>query len=91
MLEELWNSNSSCFRVTALFDYRSFKKEYPEFEPPPFIEDSISFVRDASRNGPICMKTHLPWVLLPKKIQNSEKKPKVIVYFHLISITKYNK
>lgn len=80
MQKELLNSNLPCFRVTALFDYRSFRKEYPEFEPPPFIEDSISFVRNASLEGPICMKTHLPWVLLPKQIQNSEKKPKVIDY-----------
>lgn len=52
-------------------------KENPDFVPPPFIEDSIGFVKSARKNGPICMKTHLPWILLPKQIQNNEKKPKV--------------
>ncbi|CAG9821979.1 unnamed protein product, partial [Phaedon cochleariae] len=69
---------SPFLEVSALFDYREFKKENIEFNPPAFLDNSLKFVRDQSMKGPICLKTHLPWVLLPKEIQNQIKLPKII-------------
>uniref|UniRef100_A0A6P7EY40 Estrogen sulfotransferase, testis isoform-like n=1 Tax=Diabrotica virgifera virgifera TaxID=50390 RepID=A0A6P7EY40_DIAVI len=68
---------SPFLEVTALFDYRKFQKENTDFQPPPFIEDSLKFVREKSQKGSLCLKTHLPWVLLPQEIQNNTKQPKV--------------
>ncbi|XP_050517028.1 luciferin sulfotransferase-like isoform X2 [Diabrotica virgifera virgifera] len=69
---------SPFLEVTALFDYRKFQKENTDFQPPPFIEDSLKFVREKSQKGSLCLKTHLPWVLLPQEIQNNTKQPKII-------------
>lgn len=44
--------------------------------PSPVIQDSVGFIREMT-NEPRCIKTHLPWHLLPKQIQNKEKRPKV--------------
>lgn len=45
------------------------------FIPQPII-DSLKYVK--SINSPACIKTHLPWNLLPKEIQKEIKKPKII-------------
>lgn len=50
-------------------------KNNASFNPPPFLEDSIGFVK--SQKSPVCVKTHFPYHLLPKEIQNGSKKPKV--------------
>lgn len=62
--------------MSALFDYRKLMSENEQFQPPPFLQDSLEFVRN--QKSPICIKTHLPMNLLPKEIQNNLKKPKVI-------------
>nr|XP_023014297.1 amine sulfotransferase-like isoform X1 [Leptinotarsa decemlineata]XP_023014298.1 amine sulfotransferase-like isoform X2 [Leptinotarsa decemlineata] len=69
---------SPFLEVSALFDYREFKKENQDFQPPPFLDDSLEFVKHQSLKGPLCLKTHLPWALLPKEIQDNTKSPKII-------------
>lgn len=49
-------------------------------EFPQVLANSIELVEEMYKEeSRICIKTHLPWDLLPKQIQNSEKKPKVPV------------
>jgi hypothetical protein len=62
-------------RLSVIFDYRDMLKNNASFNPPPFLEDSIGFVK--SQKSPVCVKTHFPYHLLPKEIQNGSKKPKV--------------
>ncbi|KAG5891566.1 hypothetical protein JTB14_015833 [Gonioctena quinquepunctata] len=69
---------SPFLEVSALFDYRGFKKNNANFQPPPFLDDSLKFVRDQSETGALCLKTHLPWTLLPNEIQDDIKRPKII-------------
>lgn len=65
-------NNSS---YTILFDYRKLMRDNQEFKPPYFLTDSIKYVSQQTR--PRLIKTHLPWELLPKQIQNGSRKPKV--------------
>lgn len=58
-----------------MFDYRQLMAENPDFQPPPFLQDSLAFV--GNQKSPICIKTHLPWQLLPMEIQHNVKMPKV--------------
>ncbi|CAG9859341.1 unnamed protein product [Phyllotreta striolata] len=78
--EENLGSRSPFLEVSALFDFRKFKKEHSDFKPPPFLDDSLKFVQDESKKGDLCLKTHLPWSLLPKSIQDNSKKPKAMSY-----------
>ncbi|ENN80411.1 hypothetical protein D910_06340 [Dendroctonus ponderosae] len=43
---------------------------------PQPITDSLKYVKN--QKSPVCIKTHLPWNLLPKEIQKKIKKPKII-------------
>ncbi|VEN44378.1 unnamed protein product [Callosobruchus maculatus] len=52
---------------------RPGKKDMPE----PF-RDSFAYIKKKYESGPVSMKTHLPWTLLPKEIQENLKKPKII-------------
>lgn len=45
----------------------------------PFLH-SIEHTKTTKAN-PRCIKTHLAWDLLPKAIQNKEKRPKVQIIF----------
>ncbi|XP_050304366.1 uncharacterized protein LOC126741932 [Anthonomus grandis grandis] len=67
---------SPFLEVSSLFDFRDLMKEIPGFEPPIFLKDSLQFVKNQS--SPVCIKTHLPWNLLPKEIQSGDKTPKII-------------
>lgn len=44
------------------------------------LAHSIEYTRGIIEN-PRCIKTHLPWDLLPQAIQNKEKRPKVQIGF----------
>lgn len=48
------------------------------FKPfiPQAITDSLKYVKN--QKSPACIKTHLPWNLLPKEIQKDIKRPKII-------------
>ncbi|CAH0554476.1 unnamed protein product [Brassicogethes aeneus] len=74
--EENLGHRSPFLEVTSLFDYRKFMENNPDFKPPPFIEDSLGYIK--TKKGAICLKTHLPWNLLPKQIQSGVKQPKII-------------
>lgn len=52
-------------------------KEIEEFEPSPQQINSVEYAKQYSERGPVCIKTHLPWVLLPKEIKEDIKRPKV--------------
>ncbi|KAL1491373.1 hypothetical protein ABEB36_011980 [Hypothenemus hampei] len=67
---------SPFLEVSALFDFRNSMKEIPGFEPPPFLKNSLQFVKN--QPSPLCLKTHLPFNLLPRDIQSGSKKPKMI-------------
>ncbi|KAF7272637.1 hypothetical protein GWI33_014600 [Rhynchophorus ferrugineus] len=43
---------------------------------PRAITDSLNYVK--KQQSPVCIKTHLPWNLLPKEIQKDIKRPKII-------------
>ncbi|VEN58588.1 unnamed protein product [Callosobruchus maculatus] len=47
-------------------------------ELPEYVRDSMGFIKKEYEKGPVCLKTHLPWVLLPRDIQENLKKPKII-------------
>ncbi|XP_060527549.1 luciferin sulfotransferase-like isoform X2 [Cylas formicarius] len=60
--------------ATALVRYPHVKFFKP-FIPAP-ITDSLKYVR--KQRSPACIKTHLPWNLLPREIQKDIKRPKII-------------
>ncbi|KAJ8968177.1 hypothetical protein NQ314_002436 [Rhamnusium bicolor] len=62
--------------LSAIFDHRETIRTNKDFDPPPFLVDSLKFVKNLK--SPKCIKTHLPWILLPKQIQENIKKPKII-------------
>lgn len=59
-----------------VFDWRQLQAENEDFIPPIFLDDSLKFAREAKR--PRFIKTHLPWSLLPKQIQDGSKRPKIV-------------
>lgn len=69
-------ARSPFLEISALFDCRQLMKDIDDFVPPPFLQDSLQFVRN--QKSPVCIKTHLPFNLLPKEIQSGVKKPKII-------------
>ncbi|KAF7265623.1 hypothetical protein GWI33_020976 [Rhynchophorus ferrugineus] len=69
-------ARSPFLEVSALFDYRDLAADIKDFEVPPFLNDSLQFVKD--QKNPVCIKTHLPYNLLPKQIQKRAKNPKII-------------
>ncbi|KAJ8982719.1 hypothetical protein NQ317_019510 [Molorchus minor] len=62
--------------LSAIFDHRESIKNNPDFDPPEFLADSIKYCK--SLKSPVCLKTHLPWCLMPKHIQEGTRKPKII-------------
>lgn len=58
------------FRMTAIFDLTELS------HVKPMLADSIKYVREYERK-PRCIKTHLPWHLLPRQIQTKTKRPRV--------------
>ncbi|CAG9759667.1 unnamed protein product [Ceutorhynchus assimilis] len=48
---------------------------FSPFVPQP-IKNSLKYAK--TQKSPVCIKTHLPWNLLPKEIQKEIKKPKII-------------
>ncbi|CAG9759669.1 unnamed protein product [Ceutorhynchus assimilis] len=69
-------ARSPFLEVSALFDFRQLMQDIKGFEPPPFLQDSLEFVKN--QESPVCLKSHLPFNLLPKDIQTGRKKPKII-------------
>ncbi|CAH1980007.1 unnamed protein product [Acanthoscelides obtectus] len=45
---------------------------------PHHARDTLGFIKKEYEKGPVCLKTHLPWQLLPRDIQEGLKKPKII-------------
>ncbi|XP_044262681.1 luciferin sulfotransferase-like isoform X1 [Tribolium madens] len=70
------NERSPFLEISTLKDYQNLMKTCTDFKIPASLLDSINFVK--SQIGPKVVKTHLPWELLPKQIQNGVKKPKII-------------
>ncbi|KAJ8917838.1 hypothetical protein NQ315_010750 [Exocentrus adspersus] len=62
--------------LSTIFDHRENVKTIKNFDAPSFVLDSLKFLKDTK--SPKCVKTHLPWVLLPKQIQDGSKKPLMI-------------
>lgn len=52
-------------------------EELEGFEPSHQELNSVKYTKQCSVKGPACIKTHLPWVLLPKEIRGDIKRPKV--------------
>lgn len=49
---------------------------------PKFITDSTANLKEMyAKESALCIKSHLPWELLPKQIQEGTQKPKVLIYF----------
>ncbi|XP_030749750.1 sulfotransferase family cytosolic 1B member 1-like [Sitophilus oryzae] len=69
-------ARSPFLEVSALFDYRDLMRDVEGFDVPPFLNDSLKFVQN--QKSPVCIKTHLPFNLLPKAIQDGTKRPKII-------------
>ncbi|CAH2004326.1 unnamed protein product [Acanthoscelides obtectus] len=42
------------------------------------LRDNIGYIKKKYQSGPVCLKTHMPWVFLPKDIQEGLKKTKII-------------
>lgn len=59
-------------------------RDNPIFNPPPFLQDSLAFVK--SQKSPVCIKTHFPYQCLPRQIQNGTKKPKVSITEKIITL-----
>ncbi|EFA11828.1 luciferin sulfotransferase [Tribolium castaneum] len=70
------NDRSPFLEISTLIDYQNLMKTCPDIQIPESRLDSIKFVKN--QKGPKVIKTHLPWELLPKQIQNGVKKPKII-------------
>ncbi|XP_018573177.1 sulfotransferase family cytosolic 1B member 1-like [Anoplophora glabripennis] len=62
--------------LSAIFDHRQNIKTIKDFDAPAYLQDSIKFLKEV--DGPKCVKTHIPWVLLPRELQENIKKPKII-------------
>lgn len=60
--------------ATSLVRYPHIKFFKPLI--PQAITDSLKYVK--KQKSPACIKTHLPWNLLPKEIQKDIKRPKII-------------
>nr|CAI5828441.1 unnamed protein product [Callosobruchus analis] len=45
---------------------------------PEHVRDSFTFIKKKYEKGPVCVKTHMPWALLPRDIQENLKKPKIV-------------
>nr|CAI5828440.1 unnamed protein product [Callosobruchus analis] len=56
----------------------SWNNDYDRKNLSEPFQDSLGFIRKKYGLGPVCMKTHLPWQLLPREIQENLKKPKII-------------
>lgn len=62
--------------MQTLFDWNELEK-YQGKPVPYHTSNSVEFAKNVTTN-PRCIKTHLPWDLLPKSIVNKEKRPKII-------------
>jgi hypothetical protein len=60
---------------TPLFDYTDVLKKLPDLQFPLYVSDSLTYIDEMK--SPRFIKTHLPWELLPKQIQDGTKQPKV--------------
>ena len=60
---------------TPLFDYTDVLQKLPDLQFPSYISDSVTYIDEMK--SPRFIKTHLPWELLPKQIQDGTKQPKV--------------
>ncbi|XP_060529473.1 luciferin sulfotransferase-like [Cylas formicarius] len=67
---------SPFLEVSAIYDFRNLMRNNKDFVPPPFLQDSLKFVKE--QENPACIKTHLPFHLLPLDIQSGRKNPKII-------------
>lgn len=59
------------FRVTALHDDRKLLAENPNIEMPEYELDSVRYTEKFP--SPRYIKTHLPFSLLPEKLQCNEE------------------
>lgn len=75
----MWLTGNLLFRISAVFDVQYYySKNGDKVKFPPEIEDSLANLKTiCDRHSSVPIKTHLPWELLPKQIQNGSKKPKV--------------
>ncbi|KAH1009130.1 hypothetical protein HUJ04_001540 [Dendroctonus ponderosae] len=69
-------ARSPFLELSAIFDFRQHMRDVKGFEVPLYLQDSVEFVKN--QKSPACIKTHLPFNLLPKDIQTGVKKPKII-------------
>ncbi|XP_077289157.1 luciferin sulfotransferase-like isoform X3 [Arctopsyche grandis] len=61
---------------TPLFDYRGFHRKFPDFDVPPYVNNSVQFINNMS--NPRFIKSHLPYDLLPEQISLNTGKSKII-------------
>lgn len=61
---------------TSLFDYTDVLKKLPDLQFPLYVSDSVTYIDEMK--SPRFIKTHLPWELLPKQIQDGTKQPKIV-------------
>ncbi|XP_049956268.1 luciferin sulfotransferase-like isoform X1 [Schistocerca serialis cubense] len=61
---------------SPLFDYRDILPRIPDLKLPLYVTNSVKYIDEMP--SPRFIKTHIPWELLPRQIQDGSVKPKVI-------------
>lgn len=67
------------FRLSILYDAEYIKSQFGNVEMIPMIADSFEGVKDMYvTDSSLCVKSHLPWNLLPQKMREENNKTKVL-------------
>lgn len=77
-------------RRSSLFDNEELLADHPNIILSPHVLDSVGYINNLP--SPRFIKTHLPFNLLPEKLQNGSTSAKVytyLIYFYELSITEY--
>ncbi|XP_065211067.1 luciferin sulfotransferase-like [Planococcus citri] len=61
---------------SPLFDYRNLTANNPEIKFPPYVMDSIDYINKLP--SPRFIKAHVPFELLPDKLQNYSTQAKIV-------------